>query len=409
MSQTLRILFTGLFILLLGLNADDCFAQSVDREQLVDAQGATTLTIHRMNGNVLIQAKDTQSVTVVEKRNATSGTSRKPSANEYLSIQRRGVQIEITSSGEGFRPDAQYVVTMPISLALSVDLYAGNVDALDVQGDVDINSGAGNLSVTRIGARVDLRTGSGNVVLKDIVGAATVNSGAGNVTATHLKSSFTGTTGGGNIDVDDVMGQVKIVTAGGNLGLRNVTGNAQVFSSGGSITALSMKGQLDASTSGGNIQLTDISGETRASTNGGDIRATKISSFIRAETMAGNINMSEVSGGFDVLSEVGDVTIDISDTRFLNKRDASIDSNFGNIRVRIPRSMNGIIFAQVAGNGSIEFKNPGEVAKELTDRNSGDRSSKSVGSVKRSEYQIGTGGGRISLGARNGKIQITIQ
>lgn len=370
-------------------------------EQSVEARGVTSVRISKLVGDFVIQATDTQKVTVVEKRRLSGGGQ---SSQNQIAVQRNGNLIDITSPNGTVGRGSSFVVTIPFSVALSVDLYNGNIDVMDVKKDVEVNTGSGNISVARLGAQVDLRTGSGNIVLNDVSGTSTVNSGAGNVSATNIRSALMITTGGGNVDIDQVLGALRVITAGGNLGIRKVTGSSQLFTSGGNIAAVEMKGEIDASTSGGDIIFSDISGSIQASTNGGNIKATRLSSYIRAHTIAGNIQLSDVSGGFDVISEVGDVTIDVSNSRFLSNQNASIESNFGNVRLRIPSSMNGLISAQVSGNGSIEFKNPGSNVKVLSNRSTEGRDQ-----VKRAEYQVGNGGGRISLGARTGKIEITIK
>ena len=371
-----------------------------------DAQGASDFLIRSVIGQIIVKGTNGSRISVVEK--ITYHANSEPvglqrNRKGALSFVRSGNTIELVRLGEDEATHtAVYEVSVPARLLVHVDIASGNVEVADVQAEVQIETGAGNVGLKNIQDRVSVRSGSGNIELSGVHQFASIHTGAGNVTALDLKSGIDVTTGGGNVTTRGVRGNVKVVTAGGALIVSDVSGNAILFTSGGNISATRVLGRLEASSSGGEIEALDIGGRTELSTNGGGIRAENISGSFRAETMAGDVVLKKMKFAFDIIAEVGNVSVFLDDASFLNSKDASIEGGYGNISIQLPKDVNGSISAIVTESGSVVFNSPGSGAQITRERPSlrGEQ-------VRKASYSFGQGGGRISVSTRSGQITIS--
>ncbi len=373
-----------------------------------DVSGAKELHVNRVQGNITLKGGNTSRISIIERLTMNSKTeiqAQNGASSAKLKIVRSGNVIELTSSDQNsLLRGASYEITLPAAMRVLIDVPSGNLVVSDLQNQVHLDTGSGNVEVGNVTGPVEIRSGSGNILLNNIRSTIVVNTSAGNVTATTIKSTLSVTTGGGNVEVADASGDVSLTTAGGSVVVRKIGGNARVFTSGGDISAQKIQGKLDASTSGGNIDLVDIVGRTSVSTSGGSIEGRNLSSWISAETSAGDVRLVGVRDGFQVIAEVGNVYVELEDARFLSRIDASIEGRFGNVTLILPESMNGQVSAVVSENGSVEFKNPGSRVEIIRERPStqGD-------TLRRADYKIGSGGGRIATSTTSGRINISIR
>ena len=371
-----------------------------------DAQGATDFLIRNVVGQIVVKGTNGSRISVVEK--ITSQASSEPvgfqgNRKAALSFVRTGNTIEFVRLGEDEgRYTAVYEVSMPARLMVHVDIASGNVEVAEVQAGVRIETGAGNVGVKNVQGRTSIRSGSGNIELLGLKQFASIHTGAGNVTAIDLGSGIDVTTGGGNVTARGIQGNLKVVTAGGALRATDISGDAILFTSGGNITANRIQARLEASSSGGEIEALDIGGRTVLSTNGGGIRAENISGTIRAETMAGDVVLKNMKNAFEIIAEVGNVTVFLNEASFLNSKDASIEGGYGNITIQLPKEINGSISATVTESGSVVFNSPGSGA-QITRERATSRGEQ----VRRASYSFGRGDGRISVSTQSGQITIS--
>ncbi|NQV73793.1 DUF4097 family beta strand repeat protein [bacterium] len=371
-----------------------------------DAQGASDFLIRNMVGNIVVKGTTGSRISVVEK--ITSQANSEPvglqrDRKAALSFVRTGNTIELVRLGEdGGSHTAVYEVSIPARLMVHVDIASGNVEVAEVQADVRIETGAGNVGLKNVQGRTSVRSGSGNIELAGLKQFATIHTGAGNVTAIDLDSGIDVTTGGGNVTARGIGGNLKVVTAGGALRAIDISGNAILFTSGGNITATRVQGRLEASSSGGEIEALDIGGRTVLSTNGGGIRAENIAGTFRAETMAGDVVLKNMKNAFDIIAEVGNVSVFLDEASFLNSNDASIEGGYGNITIQLPKEIKGSISAIVTESGSVVFNSPGSGAQITRERptSRGEQ-------VRKASYSFGQEGGRISVSTRSGQITIS--
>lgn len=405
-------------ILFIGVGAfQDLQAQTVEGrsgnwrsvvQHDADASGAEELRVDQIVGNVTVKGAQTSRITIIERLSLSSDTenqARTVASSSKLVVLRTGSSIELSSSDKNYPVrGASYEITVPLAMQVYIDVSSGNVLVSDVQNLIHLDTGSGNLSVRNVVGPVEMRSGAGNVNGDTIQKEAVLNTGAGNVTVKATKSKLTVTSGGGNVFVEGAAGSVILTTAGGNVNVNKIDGNARLFTSGGDISAHDVQGSLSASTSGGEIDMSNMAGTVDVSTSGGNIEGRNFAGWINAETNAGDVRLTGVRNGFNLISEVGNVHVEMEDSRFLSAASASIEARFGNVTLVVPHNMNGQISAMVFESGSVEFKNPGSTVETIRER----PSSKGE-SLRRAEYKLGSGGGRIALSTRSGRIDLSIR
>ncbi|MDA1028614.1 MAG: hypothetical protein O3B41_06125 [Bacteroidetes bacterium] len=405
-------------ILLIGVGAvQELHAQTVEGrsgnwrsvvQHDADASGAKELRVDHIVGNVTVKGAQTSRITIIERLSLTSDSenqARTAASSSKLVVLRTGNTIELSSSDKTYPVrGASYEITVPFALRIYVDISSGNVLVSGVQNVIHLETGSGNLDVKNVVGPVEMRSGAGNVNGDTIQKETVLNTGAGNVTVRATKSTLTVTSGGGNVSIEEATGNVSLTTAGGNVNINKIGGDARLFTSGGDISAQDVRGSLSASTSGGEIDMSNMSGSVDVSTSGGSIKGRNFAGWINAETNAGDVRLTGVRNGFNLISEVGNVHVELEDSKFLATGNASIDGRYGNVTLVVPRNMNGLISAMVFESGSVEFKNPGSAVETIRER----PSSKGE-SLRRAEYKLGSGGGRIALSTRSGRIDLSIR
>lgn len=373
-----------------------------------DASGAKELRVDQIVGNVTVRGAQTSKITIIERLTLSSDTenqARTVASSSKLVVLRSGNTIEVSYSDKNYPVrGASYEITVPFALQVYVDVSSGNVLVSDVQNRIHLDTGSGNLGVKNVVGPVEMRSGAGNLNGDTIQKEAVLNTGAGNVNVKATKSTLTVTTGGGSVFIKGASGSVILTTAGGNVNINKIGGNARLFTSGGDISAHDVQGNLSAATSGGEIDMSNLAGTVDVSSSGGSIKGHNFAGWINAETNAGDVRLIGVKNGFNLISEVGNVHVELEDSRFLATGNASIEGRFGNVTLVVPRNMNGHISAMVFENGSVEFKKGGSVVETIRER----PSSKGE-SLRRAEYKLGSGGGRIALSTRSGRIDLSIQ
>lgn len=149
--------------------------------------------------------------------------------------------------------------------SLSIDLGAGDVDALHTRGSVHAAVGSGDLVVDGAGSLALLGLGSGEAKASAISGDVSVGSiGSGDFSLRDAGGSLRiDTVGSGDVDVRQLRGDVGIgVVGSGDVQLRGIGGRVRVGSHGsGDITVNDVGGALVVERSGsGDIRHRDVRG-----------------------------------------------------------------------------------------------------------------------------------------------------
>jgi len=371
-----------------------------------DASGATELVLSGLVGNVTVKGSNTTRISITESFTLTSDSesdARRDAEAAKITVVRSGNRMELRYSRPEIRlRGSSYEVVIPASMQVNLDVTSGNLIVSEINSSVRLDTGSGNVNILNVSGPVEIRSGAGNITLENVSSEIEVNTGAGNVLARKLRSDLAVTSGGGNAEITDVVGDIKIVTAGGEVFVEDIQGKAELYTSGGNITARAIGGSLEASTSGGEIEVSDVEGVSYLRTYGGGVRANNMAASIRAESSAGDIRLTGLRGSFQVLSEVGNIFVQMDSASFMSSGGATIEGRFGNVTLVLPVQMKGRVLASVSDNGSVLFKNPGPQVKILKER-----ATSRSDEVRRAEYEVGSGGGQISVTTRSGNIEIS--
>ena len=141
--------------------------------------------------------------------------------------------------------------------------------------------------------------------------------GGGNIEAVNLTGNISLNSAGGNLKLSKITGEVNAVTAGGNLKYDNIHGNISTTTSGGNVKISNFNGSVKVSTMGGNMELEGMNGAIDASTMGGNIKVkyTGKNEGIDLSTGGGNISVrvpEDFDAEADLFTSLGNINSDFA-------------------------------------------------------------------------------------------------
>jgi hypothetical protein len=323
------------FLLLLACTVGFAAAQN---ESAISRDGA--YWVQTFNGTV-VTARSAERFRVqttgdVELRGAASGVTtyvlkarvRARDAREAESLLR---QLEIKSGADGewtyltirshlrMNEGLQLTLMVPRSLRQTrVETRGGNVQASDLDGDIETRSAGGEIAVDRIRGRAELRTAGGDIQVGSVGGLVRCFSGGGAIRVEHASGECWTETAGGEIFVRQVTGPLHAATAGGNIRVEHASGTVFARTAGGLIQVQQADGAVTAESSGGAIQVNAAKG-VQCESAAGAIRLRNVAGALHASTNAGNIVAELLSGS--------------------QLADSSFSANSGDITVIIPSNV----------------------------------------------------------------------
>ena len=113
---------------------------------------------------------------------------------------RRGDQVRVRGSGRGLEAWADLVIEVPRGQEIHVYLAVGTVEARDVDGEIDIDTGSGAVSAEHMSGSLSIDTGSGAVAVTGMDGDLTVDTGSGSISVSDVVA--------GEVDLDTGSGRV---------------------------------------------------------------------------------------------------------------------------------------------------------------------------------------------------------
>jgi DUF4097 and DUF4098 domain-containing protein YvlB len=226
-----------------------------------------------------------------------------------------------------------------------IETRGGNVQASELDGDIDARSAGGHIGVDAIHGRADIKTGGGDIQVGIVGGPLRCYSGGGTIRIQNAGADSWFETAGGEIAVQQAMGPVHAATAGGNIRVERASGTVFARTAGGLIQVQQADGAVTAESSGGAIQVNAAKG-VQCDSAGGAIRLRNVGGALRASTSAGSILAELLSGNrieeSTLSTSAGDITVLISSNlplTVLARNDSSgtmgrIISDFPEILVR---------------------------------------------------------------------------
>ncbi len=239
----------------------------------------------------------------------------------------------------------ELTLTLPRGLqAVRIETRGGNVQASELDGQLEARSLGGRIAVDAIRGAAEIRTGGGDIQVGSVAGPLRCYSGGGVIRVQNGGSECWLETAGGEIFLHDANGPVHASTAGGNIKIDRSSGAVFARTAGGLIQVQQSGGLVTAESSGGAIQVTAANG-VRCDSAGGAIRLRNVAGALRASTSAGSI-LAELAKGThmedsSLSTNAGDVTVFISSNlpvtvlaRNQSGGAGRIISDFPEIRVR---------------------------------------------------------------------------
>lgn len=153
----------------------------------------------------------------------------------------RSIRVEARRSGRSRTLDATITVRVPLNTRVVVGTMLGDVEVLDVRGEVDATLYSGNVTIRGASGRTAVSNVAGDIVISDIDGALRVNAMTG------------------EMKLSDVRGDVDVTSNSGDVSMRGMLSNSvQVQVVEGEITydgALSKSGKYSFNTHSGDVHL----------------------------------------------------------------------------------------------------------------------------------------------------------
>jgi DUF4097 and DUF4098 domain-containing protein YvlB len=132
-----------------------------------------------------------------------------------LTLEKKGSRAVLVS-GVKDRPffffrDARIdlTVNVPRKMDMGIDDGSGEIQAEDIQGNLEIDDGSGEIEVRAVSGDVTIDDGSGSISVSDIGGSLTVDDGSGSIDIDGVaKNLILKETGSGGLHFRNIKGQV---------------------------------------------------------------------------------------------------------------------------------------------------------------------------------------------------------
>jgi len=264
---------------------------------------------------------------------------------EVRSRNQNGLAYLVVSPPRRISEAPELTLAVPRVLReVRIETRGGNVQASDLDGQVEAHSLGGRITVDGIRGAAEIRTGGGDIQVGSVAGPLRCYSGGGVIRVQNGGAECWLETAGGEIFLHDANGPVHASTAGGNIRIDRSAAAVFARTAAGLIQVQQAGGLVTAESSGGAIQVSAANG-VRCDSAGGAIRLRNVAGALRASTSAGSI-MAELANGnrmedSSLSTNAGDVTVFISSNlpvtvlaRNQSVGAGRIISDFPQIRVR---------------------------------------------------------------------------
>lgn len=150
-----------------------------------------------------------------------------------LSLQRKHgeawLEAWFDSGFMGFGTDSHIdlEISVPQSMAVSIDDGSGSINVANVFGGVIIDDGSGLIDVSNV-ADLKIVDGSGSIDIVNVAGDVSIVDGSGSISVRHIAGSVTIDDGSGSIRVSDVENDLIITDDGsGSLSFSDIRGTVE--------------------------------------------------------------------------------------------------------------------------------------------------------------------------------------
>jgi DUF4097 and DUF4098 domain-containing protein YvlB len=271
-------------------------------------------------GNVVLQGGNGDKVTYKLKLRVRAADAREAEALlhefEVRSRSQNGwLRLTVTPPAN-ISEGPELSVSVPRSLQqVWIETRGGNVQATDLDGEVQARSAAGRMVVDRVKGKAEVRTGGGDIQVGEVGGMVRCYSGAGVIRVQSAGGESWLDTAGGEVFVHQAFGPVHAATAGGNIRVERASNTVFARTAAGLIEVQQADGAVTAESSAGAIQVNAANG-VRCESASGTIRLRNVWGALRASTAAGSIMAELLSGNriqdSTLSTNAGDITVFIA-------------------------------------------------------------------------------------------------
>jgi len=213
----------------------------------------------------------------------------------------------------------ELTLVVPRSLRQTrIETHGGNVQASDLDGDLQTRSAGGRIHVDGIRGKAELRTAGGDIEVGSVGGVVRCFSGGGNIHVENAGGECWTETAGGEIFVHQAGGPLHAATAGGNIRIEHALATVSARTAGGLIQVQQADGAVSAESSGGAIQVNAAKG-------------------VQCESAAGAIRLRNVAGALHASANAGSILAELLAGSPL--ADSILSANAGDITVVIPSNL----------------------------------------------------------------------
>lgn len=268
---------------------------------------------------------------LIERVRARDGlTARKMIGSNTVSLKSSGKTLNLVIAPTVQpRVMTELQVTMPRGVsALAIDTQSGDIDASDLECNLNADTTVGQIRCDRIRGFVDSKTGGGEIHVGKVGGPVRCVSAAGSISVDSAGGEAICQTASGEIQVHDAVGQLTLETDGGNIQVDRAGAGVEARTGQGVIEIGQAGGVVVADTRGGAIQVGSARG----------VKCQSAAGTIRVKTLSGPLNLQTMTGS--ILAEL------LAGARIEN---ASLIAGSGDITVMIPSN---VALSLVARNDS---------------------------------------------------------
>lgn len=191
-----------------------------------------------------------------------------------------GKRVTVRGKGSGLEAWADVTVEVPAGSSLTVRNSFGNVSALDLKADLDLQTSTGGMDIRGIEGSLTLDTGSGDVKVAGVQGDLDVDTGSGHVELSDCRGQAAKLdTGSGHVEVNGLrVSTLSIDTGSGSVSVAAAAADEATIDTGSGDVEIEMErmgaGRFLLDTGSGDVDLTlpaDASARITADTGSGGV------------------------------------------------------------------------------------------------------------------------------------------
>ncbi len=121
------------------------------------------------------------------------------------------------------RGQGKWTLTVPDNMDVRFNTGSGNLEAADLDFELDMNTGSGDIELEKVRADLKFNTGSGDIFLTEVEGVYAANTGSGSFQLDNANGDFRLNTGSGDIRLKNVNAVVSANTGSGDVRASGLT------------------------------------------------------------------------------------------------------------------------------------------------------------------------------------------